>query len=250
MDLDDTIKQRRAEQGINARHPKRVNLSDRIAELPSEGLGTDEEFAKAEREAKRVRLASECQSALRSDLGRFSECRLGNYQRGIHDRQDAVVGSLVVLCKDITAEVGKGTQLCLWGTVGTGKDHLAAAVLKVAASQGISCRWTEARDFCRKMAGAYSAEGGTQDKVLKEWGKPTVLCLSDPVAPEMRPNHREYLEDLIRYRYHRGRLTWSTMNVRKLGDAQAFFGADTWSRLSQNQLALECRWDDYRASSV
>ena len=98
------------------------------------------------------------------------------------------------------------------------------------------------------MAGAYQADS-SQDKVIREWASPSVLCLSDAIALDLKSNHKEYVGQLVRARYNAQKATWLTINVKELSEAPEALGPDIWSRLSENQLALECKWPDYRGGS-
>ena len=217
-------------------------VAERLASLPGE-LPTDAEIRAEEEKREQAARAAKCLGVLRRDLGRFAECRVNNYHVEFQP-QAAVVARLVEVAAQI--QDGEIPQLCWHGTVGTGKDHLASAMLSLCAKLGHSARWVEARTFCQQMAGAYQNDS-SQEKVIREWASPRVLCLSDAIALDAKANHKEYVAQLIRARYNAGKATWLTINVRSLDQAEKALGEDVWSRLAENQIALACHWNDYRS---
>lgn len=129
----------------------------------------------------------------------------------------------------------------LWlGTYGTGKDHMAAALLKQAVRIGFTARWREARDFYDDIVGEVRDE--LHGIAMRELAEPDVVCLSDPIfdrgwtmAMDKALNH------LIRKRYDSGRAIWITCNVKR-DSARELFGKDAWRRLEENAVIFDCEW--------
>ena len=74
-----------------------------------------------------------------------------------------------------------GDGLVLFGAAGTGKTHLLVSSAKVAIEAGLSVVWTNGQDLARFRA---AIDGdGSESKVIREIGKPSVLVLDDVLPP-------------------------------------------------------------------
>jgi DNA replication protein DnaC len=180
------------------------------------------------------------------------------------DRQRHVRDGLVDICRDVRQFVALRGQLFLWGTVGTGKDHLLVACAKAAAMQGITCRFLEGEAFYSDYL-----VGDDRQAAIGFAVEPHVLVLSDPVSTRQWTEGRQLaLRRLVNARWNLGRPTWVSCNVPSLTSsgsrprqdfhdrmagkadqslsAEDLFGADTLSRLMDGGVVYECRWPDYR----
>lgn len=196
--------------------------------------------------------ARQCIAALQSNLGRYRDVSLDAYElhSGKHaDEQRQVLERMRGMVARIRDVVDGGYQVIWFGSVGTGKDHFACCALLAAARLGYPVRWLPARDYYDECAAAFS-EGRTQHEVYREWSRPRVVCISDPVFDDAKTNWQEYLNRLVRRRYDAGRPTWVTCNVADPDRARELFGADVWSRLTHKGVLIRCRWEDYRAATT
>src|SRR5262245_3453215 len=91
----------------------------------------------------RHRLRPQAVARLAADLGpRYAPERASLAMfRVYHPAQGAVLDRLRRLADCLAELAAAGSGLVFLGTVGTGKDHLLAAMLYQAARQGLSCRW-------------------------------------------------------------------------------------------------------------
>jgi DNA replication protein DnaC len=189
---------------------------------------------------------------LSQDLGeRYSQAlaSLESYRVG-HKGQRVVIDRLNALAGQLEAFTGKGSGLIFYGPAGTGKDHLAAAMLYRAAGLGISARWVSGMELFgdfRDNMGDHS-KGLREGEILERWTRPKVLCISDPIPPVGPPSpwNVQVLYRLIDRRYHLRRSTWATLNVVTAEDADAKLTAPVFDRLRHDAELIPCFWPSFR----
>lgn len=222
-----------------------MSIGDKMQQI-IEQLEVNEQKLEEEERLQELKAARKNVDRLHACSAKFAGCTISNYKVGQHDKSERVAKRLIEICTRIREFVAARNQLFLWGTVGTGKDHLAFSVARVAARAGYSAMWVEGLEFYEQVAGAYS-EKKTQKAVYLKYSRPTVLVLSDPVLREnWSAAKQEALRKLVRRRYDDGKATWVTCNLASLEQADEMFGVDTFDRLSERAVTIECRWPSYR----
>ena len=188
----------------------------------------------------------DCIEALDRDLGkRFRQCGLKNYE--VYDpAQEPVVDRLKELQAGVVDHVRAGRGLFLYGSCGTGKDHLLAAVVRKAAWEGLSARFVNGIKLFGDVADAWREERSEGD-VVGPLLRPDVLLISDPVLPSgITESNQRTLYRLIAGRYDRGRSTWCTCNVAGATGAAELLGRQVYDRLIDDAIRLHCNWPSYR----
>ncbi|KKM63585.1 hypothetical protein LCGC14_1510040 [marine sediment metagenome] len=188
----------------------------------------------------------DCIKTLDQDLGnRFRRCSLTNYEI-YNPAQRDVVDRLKVLQNDVVEHVQAGRGLFLYGNCGTGKDHLAVAILRKAAWEGLSARCINGIKLFGDVADAWRGEGSEGD-VIGPLLRPDVLLISDPVLPSgITESNQRTLYRLIARRYDRRLSTWCTTNVAGSKGAIELLGNQVYSRLIDDAIRLHCSWECYR----
>ena len=218
---------------------------DRLMELdlPSEAEVQAEE-ERRESQAKRAAAVR----ALSADIGsEYRGCRISNYkiydddQRKLRDRAIEIGTSIVAY-----AQLGK--SLFLYGSPGTGKDHIAIALLKHAVNNGLTARWTDCQILYQTIYDSPS-QGIAWERSLY-W--PDIVCLSDPVLEGTTEPNKKCLFRIVNRRMLNGKGTWVTCNIPLGQDdkirqrAEQLFGEQTLSRLLENADRFGCTWEDFR----
>lgn len=184
---------------------------------------------------------------------RYAACRLDNWEyaqdRRIGATQRAIVSRLRRLCQGMESALEAGQNVLLWGPVGTGKDHLLAAILRAAyaPSRG-SILWTSGADLWGRLRDAIDGEAGEATQLRRLTG-PAVLAISDPVPPGTRLTEFQaaWLYRIIDGRYRMARSTWVTLNVLDRADAEGRLTPQVWDRLRDGAIVCNCDWPSYRA---
>lgn len=162
-------------------------------------------------------------------------------QRKALERLHAIAGRLDALTSD-------GSGVVLYGTIGTGKDHLAAGLLYQAAGRfGFACRWVSGEKVFEAFRDGMD-KGRMESDTLRRYTQPDILCISDPL-PVSGPQGDWNLRVLYRIldeRYHHLRPTWATMNVATVDDAASRLTPPVFDRLRDRAELVPCFWPSYR----
>jgi DNA replication protein DnaC len=172
---------------------------------------------------------------------------LGNYVVR-HPGQQKVLDRIKALAARLPESIAAGEPILLYGTPGTGKDHLVAALLHQATRKhGISAAFVTALRFaanCRAQFRDEADERYTPARLVK-YG---VLAISDPIPPsgDMSEWARNELHDLIDARYRCLRPTWVTLNMVSEDEIKAKLTMQTFDRLRHVGHLIPCLWPSYR----
>jgi DNA replication protein DnaC len=175
---------------------------------------------------------------------------LENYE-ATGEGQQWVMRRVRALAERLPASIREGESLVLYGTPGTGKDHLLASLLHLAAGKhGISAGWTSgARLYARFRDLIRAARGeGNETALVDSFARWGVLGISDPIPPADDPSSWavNQLHAVIDARYAALRPTWFTVNVLKKDDLKEKLTVQLYERLADQGLVLPCFWPSYR----
>lgn len=194
-------------------------------------------------EAKLARIAR-----LAKDLGpRYSPKRASFSVYQMYDEaQSEIIARLRRIVGDIGGFVEAGCGLVLYGWVGTGKDHLAAAML-YAAAEHVNARWVNGRDVFGASRDAI-AEAKGEKQLIAELIEPAVVCISDPIpiVGELSAWNVDLLYRVLDQRARYLRSTWMTLNVTDVADARKRLTPPVWDRVRDNAELLSCCWPSFR----
>jgi DNA replication protein DnaC len=159
--------------------------------------------------------------------------------------QHAVINRLAQF--DISTMTGNGSGIIFIGSVGTGKDHLMAALLYEAANRGINTRHLAGQDFYGAIRDRMDT-GEKEEKIIACYERPRLLAISDPAPPvgELSAWRMELLYRLIDRRYRNLKPTWVTLNARTREEAEKKLSSQVWDRLQDRAEIVECFWPSYR----
>lgn len=213
---------------------------------------SEAEIAECEAGEQRKRQADR-RKAFRNQVGRrYVECTLDNYE-ATDAKQRSVLDRLRVYAEQLPKHVSAGHGLILYGPVGTGKDHLMAALLRIVASRGIAYyRWVSGLDLHGRMRDRISRRelDCNEEALIREFTSSGVLALSDPIPPEGKLSdfNIQTLYRIIDARYRDCLPTWVTINVKTSEETSDLLSAPIFDRLRHDSLALFCDWPSYRKS--
>lgn len=225
---------------------------------PTRTLKTDEErrIEKEQHEAS-VRLSRK-NAAIDQfcrDVGRsVAESFMLSKWRAETDRKKCVLDGI----KEWTAKAKAGeraTNLVLYGTCGTGKDHLAfgAVASILAAYEGEkqpTARWIDCMEFYQELRDAIKNDQGEKD-VMSKATSPNYVILSDPLPPvgALTEYQASVLRRIIDSRTRNGLATVVTVNVEDDKEGYTSFGVSTWDRIKQDAWLVHMRWKSNRQPS-
>jgi DNA replication protein DnaC len=190
------------------------------------------------------------EAAIQQDLGpRYAPDRVRFDKFEVyHPAQRDVLDRLQAVADALPEYVSRGAGLILYGSVGTGKDHLLAAMLYQAVSRhGFPCRWANGQEIYGLFRDRMSTEQREAD-LLQKYEEPQVLAISDPIPPVGEPTawNLSQLYRLLDRRYRHLKPTWVTLNARSIQDADTKLSASVFDRLREDAELFACFWPSFR----
>lgn len=185
---------------------------------------------------------------------RYSECRVQNFvlsdDREVLARQERVVASLTAYGENVEENVRAGRGIVLFGSVGTGKDHLTVGLMFAACRAGFSVMWVNGMDLFGEMRDSIDRDESEQ-RLLGKYVTPDVLVISDPLPPwgPLTQFQAGFLFRLIDRRYRNRKPIWVTANFADRKSAEEKLGAQLLDRLKDGALALHCDWPSHRRTN-
>jgi DNA replication protein DnaC len=162
--------------------------------------------------------------------------------------QAAVLQRVREFIADMENVLRETRGLVLYGSVGTGKDHLLAAALYHVARAGIPVGWVNAEDDIYLRVRDSMDSGELEDRILGPMVKPVVLGISDPLSPRGALGDWDVriLARLLDRRYRALRPTWLTMNAIDEADAKTKLTSLIWDRFQDGAEVIPCFWSSFR----
>lgn len=224
---------------VNSRKlPETVNLNAAIERMLSAPVADEDEFERQQLE----RLRSKHIARFRDDSGRFFHCTFDNYVVSNPDQK-----RIFERLKNCANNIGEFHRygMVLIGRVGTGKDHLAAAVMRAAVASSLTCRWIAGEELYDRSARAWGE--GDRRSILGKYVEADCLIISDAVTVRnWKETRAEVLSQLVGRRYNAGRPTWITANVRDKKHLRELALPDVYDRLTERAVVELFTWDSYR----
>lgn len=189
-------------------------------------------------------------TTLANDLGfRYRDASFDNYE--MYDTsQHTAVTRLLKFAESMPDALRGGGGLLLFGNPGTGKDHLLAALLRLAiVLHGLSVKWIDGGDLFDRIHLALCSDGDNNWRRLDEsFRAPHVLAISDPQPPQdsLSPQQVRRLRDIIDKRYRAGKSTWLTTNIDQRDYAEKLFTKPVMDRMREQSSVVLCDWPSYR----
>lgn len=181
---------------------------------------------------------------------RLRSCTLGNFKGEINASTRTAVQKIISYTGywEENQESGRGLYFC--GDVGTGKTHLAVAVMNwLIEEKKVPSLFVTVPELLDNLRGAYSDPSRNLDEWMDSVKNANLLILDDLGSEKVTPWVQERLFVIVNYRYQESLPTILTSNIAP-DDLAAQMGARTASRI----IAM-CDWialegDDYRETTA
>ncbi len=207
-------------------------------------------MAEIEADRERERVKGEVAEA---GIGpRFRRCTLENFEVGSDPEKARVLSICRSFVKKWPQVEERGSWLTFTGKPGTGKGHLACAILRAVIERyRVRVRFTKAADFLRAVKatwGKHSAEGA-EERVMEEYASARLLVVDDLGSNSNSDNDRALLFGLFDARYERLRPTILTSNLRpdQLAEAVDERLVDRLKDKTSGNAVLGFNWPSYRS---
>lgn len=233
--------------------------ANRLASLTPEERQRRDEESRLKMEEKRKQEAKEARRkeahsfwvrAIKAMGVRYYDVTLDSFVAK-EPKQEAVVSQLRELAKVLPEHSRKGGGIVFIGPMGTGKDHLAAAMLTLAASvHHMTVGWCDGQLLFQEFRDRIG-ENQREDEKIRELVRPDILLISDPIpqSGSISDFQHSVLWRVIDTRYRNLSPTWVTMNVSGRDEAEKRLGAQMVDRLGDGAVNIICAWGSYRKST-
>lgn len=142
---------------------------------------------------------------------RYEQCSLANYRPQSNNNSQLQAFLFAFKLVDEYPVVERG--LLFTGTVGVGKTHLAAAIIRGLVEKGINCLFYEFGALLKAIQNSYNPVSNTSEsKVLAPVYESEVLVLDELGASKPTDWVRDTMMQIINTRYNESRLTILTTN--------------------------------------
>lgn len=181
---------------------------------------------------------------------RYERARFSTFEQPTA-KHKAVVEQFAAWCDQLPELMSRGAGgVVLFGTRGTGKDHLAVAGLRTAAiKHKLSVGWVEGQTLFARSRDLIDRDI-SEERWANDYVRPKVLLISDPLPQS--GNLSEYqlsvMWRILDARYRKCHATWVTCNARDGADLSTRLGPALTDRLRDGALGLHCDWPTHRGA--
>jgi DNA replication protein DnaC len=170
-----------------------------------------------------------------------------NYDTSIHPDAPALAAAVRDYAENFRAyrHEGHGRCLMLMGGVGTGKNHLAAAIIRVLVRQGFKAQIIRVYALLRSIKESYRHDSAkSESQIVAELRAPDLLIINEIGVQFDTPGERNMLHDLIDARYDDGKPSAFISNHTET-EIKGFLGERIFDRVS-NGRKLNITWKSQR----
>lgn len=177
---------------------------------------------------------------------RFQPASLENYIPPT-EQAEAILATLKSYTTNFEKYRAKGLSLILCGTTGTGKTHLACAVLKgIASEHGISGLYDTAYKAIQKVRATYRSHEESEQQAVERYIAPALLVLDEIGVQYGTDSEKLILFSILNGRYEEMKpsLLVSNLTVDEIID---YLGDRVFDRMRENGGAvLAFNWTSHR----
>lgn len=138
------------------------------------------------------------------------------------------------------------TGLIMIGNPGTGKNHLASAIITEAVKHhGKTALFTETLKVIRAIKESWRREGQVESEVLKSFIEPDILAIDEIGVQFGSDTERMYLTEIINDRYNYKKPTILIGNVR-IEELSGIIGERPLDRFREGGKVIIFDWESHR----
>jgi DNA replication protein DnaC len=179
---------------------------------------------------------------------RFAGCEFRNFDVGDDQHTEQRRAKLAIAegyARELRENIAAGRNLLIVGPCGTGKDHLAVSVIRVALGLAVDTVYIRGSDLCSQMRQHYVEHSAA---VPDRFGKCELLVVSDiePSANGSTDFEERAILELLDLRYRDMRPIVATSNLSTRVELEKKLGARAIDRLLHGADVIVTSWPSYR----
>lgn len=174
---------------------------------------------------------------------RFRGRTLENFEATTEDQEKALATSQAFI-DQWQHHKAAGTSVIFSGNPGTGKSHLAIAILQTVLETGTGM-YMNVLDLVRMVRDTWRKNGQSESEVLDLLGRIDLLVIDEVGVQYGTDGEQVVLFDVINRRYRDCKPTILLTNL-KSGEFEQFVGARTFDRLKEGGIWVRFPWGSYR----
>lgn len=177
---------------------------------------------------------------------RRENMRLETYQTET-DQQKAIMNRIKKYVANFKRVLELGTCLCLAGSPGTGKTHLATAIGYAVMKSGYKVEYTRMYDLMRKIKNTYSRESTiTEDSIISNLMVFDLLIIDEVGLKTLTETEVTLMHQIIDTRYEAVKPTIIVSNLNEK-ELELNLGERAMDRIYENHgTVFEFKWESYR----
>lgn len=171
------------------------------------------------------------------------------------ERQQRILMRAIAYAKTIS-DLSAAPNFVLSGATGTGKTHIAASVLRMAARQAhkdrlLSCRYVTGAEVMDEIRASWDVKTRTktQADIVRHYGCIKVLMIDEVAVGDKINGSHDIWSAIFDLRYREKLPTIVTTNLTKT-ELQQHIGDRAYDRLMERCVWANCVWQSYRQFSA
>lgn len=195
-------------------------------------------------EIERQRIQNQINKRLENSMlgQRFKDKTFANYNAST-SKQIAAIEAAKWFIENIRQSPG----LIMVGKTGTGKNHLASAIIHEAV-KSYTCLFTEAIKLIRAIKESWRSEGPTESAILKQFTVPDLLVIDEIGVLYGSETEKLYLTEVINDRYSHCKPTILIANLT-MEELRGTIGDRAIERFKEGGKIIVFDWESYRAKA-
>jgi DNA replication protein DnaC len=212
-----------------------------------EARKAEEKRAEAEERAQRERERLEGLLRASGIPARLQGCTFASYHAST-DGQKKALQAAMDYARDFPAHRKSGESLILAGKPGTGKGHLAAAVMNALMPEHLPI-YTTCLDMIRSVRDTWRKDSKySETQVLQEYENAALLIIDEIGVQYGTEGEQTVIFDVLDRRYRQMRPTIFITNQDRAGFT-SFIGERSFDRLRQTAKWVDFSWASYRPTA-
>jgi DNA replication protein DnaC len=220
-------------------------MSQVINQIPTQPRDFDDDLERKKKISANLEYLNKCVGK------KYHDYRFTNWIAKT-DRQKTVKSFVEEWADTFPERKKNGEGLLLFGTVGTGKDHLLyAAARKIVIVHGASVNWVNGRSMFSELRDRIGEQKDEQSFIRRLVQK-DVLVITDPLSVMGEPltnYNADMFYQVIEERSVEGKPTCVALNVADDVDGKKRIGAPTWDRIVDHAWVAKTDWPTHRQPS-